>query len=1013
MLGLTSRVADESEASAVEKYSSTAYNPDRPGYVPPLGGRAWDGYNPFHQPANTTDYYGSGDVDNDGNLAALDVSLARDMADGIAEPVIRADVNGDGDVDNSDVSLINSALIGGILPAWWNSLTNRAQRNNWIDRILEIDRTNEHWYDPDFFVCHHFAYQTGINGAFLRADFATQSTKYNGGQTVFNVPLYFVNVGAPTGHAINAILVGDDPLNFEDWRFIEPRDDSDVVPGGWNMRYGSTVKIQPQNLYWNPEVVVEFYVDANGWSLVDCSENLITTRPVSEEKEPDNRPDLWNPRIISAGSGAILFERAREDMSRTTDIHIADLPFDEAAVGEPIIMDSQFSRLLDVFEEPDGTVHILWEGKSDEYKQTMFYGILSVVDGTVSNVRQVTPGLRLTAAARLAVTPDGEIHVFWFENYGYSGSYDFGIHWSKWNGLAWETPQKLTADVPQSQDADWLNRHFARYVFDTVVLDNGEIILVWDEMVFPNFYISQLRYDGVWSSSRIEDTGWDNSLRGLDLCKDSNGIVHLAYWRGDRQQPGGMGEGRGNLYHRTFDGVTWSAAVILDVSGGVCCPRMAAGPNGEIYLVWERKVADSVIPIWSKYADNAWSSARELNVRSGANAWYPTIGRLPDGNVMAAWSSRSDDLVTIEMKKIWPTLPVAKDGSALSWPGTPARINLQAQDDGFPDPPGILTYIITSLPGHGSLSDPEDGIITTVPYIISNYSARVVYTPDEGYCGPDEFTFEASDGGVPPDGGESNIATVTIEVLSCTDITIGTGTSSWYYPMYTWYHDSRVQVIYLSSEIGASGAIAALALNVEGVPGQTMNNWTIRMKHTTMSAYDNASLDATGWTVVYEGNEPPGETGWRIFEFSSAFNYNNINNLVIDFSHNNDSYTIPGFCMCSISGGRRSAYAYSDSGYGDPLDWSGSSSPTVFSVNNKVPNIRLTICGNSNSASTQCPAGDLNLDCDIDFMDFEILAWQWQQPPGAPSADIAPLSGDGIVDMNDLRLFVDSWLWGK
>ncbi len=63
----------------------------------------------------------------------------------------------------------------------------------------------------------------------------------------------------------------------------------------------------------------------------------------------------------------------------------------------------------------------------------------------------------------------------------------------------------------------------------------------------------------------------------------------------------------------------------------------------------------------------------------------------------------------------------------------------------------------------------------------------------------------------------------------------------------------------------------------------------------------------------------------------------------------------------------------------------------------------------------QCPAGpgDLDTDCDIDFEDFAVLAGQWQQPPGVPSADIAPPGGDGIVNMNDLGLLVGSWLWGK
>jgi hypothetical protein len=47
----------------------------------------------------------------------------------------------------------------------------------------------------------------------------------------------------------------------------------------------------------------------------------------------------------------------------------------------------------------------------------------------------------------------------------------------------------------------------------------------------------------------------------------------------------------------------------------------------------------------------------------------------------------------------------------------------------------------------------------------------------------------------------------------------------------------------------------------------------------------------------------------------------------------------------------------------------------------------------------------------VDFADFAILANQWQQPPGSPSADIAPEGApDGFVDGLDLDVFVGNWL---
>ena len=244
-----------------------------------------------------------------------------------------------------------------------------------------------------------------------------------------------------------------------------------------------------------------------------------------------------------------------------------------------------------------------------------------------------------------------------------------------------------------------------------------------------------------------------------------------------------------------------------------------------------------------------------------------------------------------------------------------------------------------------------------------------------------------------------------IDCRDCnTMITIGTDTSTWSYPMHTYFHDSRTQVIYLAGEIGMSVAIEALALDVATVPGQTMNNWTIRMKHTGMSFYSPASLDATGsgWTVVYQGNEPAGSTGWRTFTFSAPFEYNGSDNLLVDFSHNNSSYTSNGTCTSSSPGGTRSAYAYSDSGYGDPLTWSGTSSPSVYGSSN-VPDIQLIIV---------CIPGDFDNNGAVDFADFTILGSQWRQSHGSPSADIAPEIPDGFVDIWDLAAFVGDWLEG-
>jgi len=188
-----------------------------------------------------------------------------------------------------------------------------------------------------------------------------------------------------------------------------------------------------------------------------------------------------------------------------------------------------------------------------------------------------------------------------------------------------------------------------------------------------------------------------------------------------------------------------------------------------------------------------------------------------------------------------------------------------------------------------------------------------------------------------------NEDTNTVERSATTPnwVTIGSGTDSWYFPMSTWYEDGRTQVIYLASEVGTSGAITSLALDVTTLPGQTMNNWTIRLKHTSMSSYGSSpAWEGTGWTVGYQANETVSNTGWVTFEFPTPFPYNGTDNLLIDFSFNNSSYTSDGYCRYTDTSVSRTICYETDSGYGDPLSWSGTANPTPY-VTTLVPNLML------------------------------------------------------------------------
>jgi len=72
---------------------------------------------------------------------------------------------------------------------------------------------------------------------------------------------------------------------------------------------------------------------------------------------------------------------------------------------------------------------------------------------------------------------------------------------------------------------------------------------------------------------------------------------------------------------------------------------------------------------------------------------------------------------------------------------------------------GTLEFIITSLPSYGDLSLPSGGPINSTPYSLPGGGNMVVYSPDTGFIGPDDFSFMVDDG-----FGESEDAWVSIQV---------------------------------------------------------------------------------------------------------------------------------------------------------------------------------------------------------------------------------------------------------
>lgn len=400
-----------------------------------------------------------------------------------------------------------------------------------------------------------------------------------------------------------------------------------------------------------------------------------------------------------------------------------------------------------------------------------------------------------------------------------------------------------------------------------------------------------------------------------------------------------------------------------------------------------------------------------------AKWWDGTDSGLDISNISEVGSTMSFALYAVESYS-----PVADSNDVSVTDPNGVVIHLNATDDVLPIPPGKLSTIISSLPVHGWLFDPNDGLeIVTTPYTLQNDGNSVIYEPCRYYfTGDDTFTWKANDGGIAPDGGDSNIAdiNITMNMLLDTSYEVHTNKND-PIPFHTSYKKVRCQAIYHADELGGTAqTILNLALNIETVPDPNLlQDWTIRMKHTSMSAYEssgNVFDNGEDWTVVYDANESITETGWHDFEFHTPFDYdpdydpNSITtNLLIDFSFNNDT---------NISNGRvYTSEMQDDQDY--RIIWQRSNLPNDDPLEFEVPhyleyrrlfNLQLKV-----RPDTEILVSDFNTNCSVDMNDMITMVNTWLAQKGDLEYDSAcdiSEPKDNKVNLADFTILSLEWL---
>jgi len=156
-------------------------------------------------------------------------------------------------------------------------------------------------------------------------------------------------------------------------------------------------------------------------------------------------------------------------------------------------------------------------------------------------------------------------------------------------------------------------------------------------------------------------------------------------------------------------------------------------------------------------------------------------------------------------------------------------------------------------------------------------------------------------------------------------------------PLNNYYNYTYTQQIYLASEMSGAATIDSLAFEYAySTPSSVKSNVTIYLGHTAQSTFSSTSnyIPSSGLTQVYSG--PLNCTqGWNTFVFTTPFQYNGTDNLVLVIDDNSGDYDGSAYVFrAHNAGATRSVYYYSDSTNPDPTNPT-SDSPSSSTTTNR------------------------------------------------------------------------------
>lgn len=289
--------------------------------------------------------------------------------------------------------------------------------------------------------------------------------------------------------------------------------------------------------------------------------------------------------------------------------------------------------------------------------------------------------------------------------------------------------------------------------------------------------------------------------------------------------------------------------------------------------------------------DNTWWKHETFNISSIA-ANQPNVKvrfSLIDGNngtIFENYGWFLDNIIVLAApSELIPPdisiLPTVKQDTIYS--SSPQTISAEITDNSGVDTAYVVYYVNGVVEDTlGMTNFAPDSFHVDIPFV--------------GYGRTVTWFVEAVDISAAANMAQSNNYSYFLKYQPQTTIQIGTGTNSASYPFYTFYHDSRTQILITASELQAqaasSGVIDQIGFDVISAASQVMNGFNIEVKHTNLTTLNNlSSFVNSGWTNVYSGSYTVPGTGWQYIDFQNSFSWDGTSNILINICFDNTTYT--------------------------------------------------------------------------------------------------------------------------